>query len=496
MLTSPMLSLVLTQLHDLLQQTQGEVYFVGGCVRDLLMGRPLHDLDLVAAGDALGLARLAARSLHAAFVLLDEENGIARAVLRGREDSPGSTIDFARMRGPNLQADLAARDLTINAIAMTPAAFVAFARGESAAPQLLDPLGGEADIRAGRLRAASPQAFADDPLRTLRAVRFAGELGFDIEPTTAQWIHRSVSLLSHISPERVRDELTRLLNCPHAAPYLPLLDSLSLLRHVLPELESARADPGLSHLWETVAALEWLAASLEETPEEGHDAPLWQPAARSAAPDLALPLPYPTQLRRHLGESVAGGRPRLTLLKMAALLHHCGQDRDPVLTARSAALRLRLSSREALELSTATGFGSTLAGAAGGEVVRREIYRFYRDTGRIGTGMLLLSLADTLASAGPGLDKQRWDRQVQRVSAILTTYYERFAEVIDPPRLIDGTDLMAAFHMPPGPRIGEILEAIREAQAAGEVHTRDGALDWARRALERAPPDGSPGPRA
>lgn len=474
---SPMVGLVIDQLQDLLQAGRAESYFVGGCVRDLLMSRPLHDLDLVVAGDAVAVARSIARAFHAAFVLLDEENNIARVVLRGPEGDAASTIDFARMRGPTLTEDLAARDLTINAMAMSPAAFRRFVRGEAGAAEVIDPHGGQADLAAGRLRAVSLRSFTDDPLRTMRVVRFAGELHFAIVPETAQWIRETAGLLPGAAWERIRDELVRLLSCPHAAPYLPLLASLGLLQHTLPEV-AARTAAWQDEGWEMVAGLEWFATQLENRVPAQASGPLWRPAALATRPDLTLDLPQAAHLRRYLEEQLAE-RPRGALLKLAALLRSVG-DTTSGPGALEAARRLRLSTREALSLDHLAHYTAWTSRA---EATRRYVYRLHRDAGESAVGILLLGLAHELARAGPKLDLQHWQERVGLVRWILDLRYERPEEVIEPPRLLDGSELIQVLGLQPGPLIGDLLEGIREAQAAGEIHSREEALSWARRAL-------------
>ncbi len=479
MAISNMVLLILDQVRDFLEQAQTPAYFVGGCVRDLVLGRPLHDLDLVVPGDAVALARQIARMLHAAFVLLDQENGIARVVLRAPDGEIGDTLDFATMRGPDLASDLAARDFTINAMAMMPADFQAALRGE-AAPTVIDPYGGQKDLRDRCLRAVSERSFLDDPLRTMRAVRFAGELDFQLDPQTRQWAREAAPLLAGISWERIRDELARLLACDHAAPYLPLLDELQLLPQVLPELEPFRRAGELEHLWETVCCLEWLWAQMELEARPTPDAPLWQPVARQAQPLLSFHLPYGPQLRRYLHEQISDERTRLALLKVAALLHGIGS--TP--TVEQICRRLRLSSREALAIAAAVAALADPVPAGSGEDSRRLVYRFYRDVGDMATGALLLALAIDLAVVGRNVDLNWWKYRMARASWALTLRYERYNEVIDPPRLLDGAELMELLGLKPGPLIGRLLESIREAQAAGQVHTREEAIAWARERVE------------
>ena len=152
---------------------------VGGAVRDALLGRlaPRPDLDLVVPGDAVELARSLASRWGGAVVVLDQERSMARLVLHGW------TIDLARCMGKDLRHDLLRRDYSANAIALP-------LQPLESAGELLDPSGGLADLGAGRLRAISEANLLEDPLRLLRGVRLACELGFALEATSLGWIRR------------------------------------------------------------------------------------------------------------------------------------------------------------------------------------------------------------------------------------------------------------------------------------------------------------------
>ncbi len=151
------------QVCAFLRARSVEAYLVGGYVRDWLQGRTSHDIDFAVAGDAVKLARRAADRMGGAFVLLDQERCTARVVTRG-EDGQRLFIDFARLQGDDIIADLSKRDFTVNAIAVVVA-------DTESPPQIIDPYDGQHDLRLGLVRAVSQTAFRDDPLRTLRAVR-------------------------------------------------------------------------------------------------------------------------------------------------------------------------------------------------------------------------------------------------------------------------------------------------------------------------------------
>lgn len=463
-----------------LQARSVEAYLVGGCVRDWLLGRSSHDVDFAVAGDAVELARQVADRMGGAFVLLDQERGTGRAVISG-EDGQRLFIDFARLQGDDVITDLSQRDFTVNAMA------VAVADTES----IIDPYDSQRDLQLGLVRAVSETAFLDDPLRTLRAVRLAAEIEASIEQRTEELLHCAVHLLANVSAERVRDELAKILALPGAAQNLRYLDELGLLTVIIPELETLKgvkqSEPHyldvFEHSLETVRRLEEVVGAVEV--QEGE-------SELSLIPLLLSP--FSPQLSDHLFQSTSGDRSRLTLLKLVALLHDLGK---PVTKSvddeggihfyghegggagvvGAVLRRLRFSGSEVALAQTIVANHMRPPLLAREEVVtRRAVYRFFRDTGDAGVDTLLLYLADHLATWGPDLRPARWRRRVEFVASMLTDYYERYQVVISPPKLISGHDLMGEFGLEEGPRIGELLEAVREAQAAGEVKTREEAL--------------------
>ena len=203
---------------------------VGGAVRDALLGRLAlrPDLDLVVPGDAVALARELARRLGGAVVVLDGERSIARLVLQGW------TIDLARRMGANLQQDLLRRDYTANAIALQLTATGDGPEHPEGAlldsgGGLMDPSGGLEDLAAGRLRAISEANLLDDPLRLLRGVRLAWELGFRLEATSLGWICQHRARLGQVAGERVLAELERLAVAPQGGGGLAQLVDTGLL---------------------------------------------------------------------------------------------------------------------------------------------------------------------------------------------------------------------------------------------------------------------------
>jgi putative nucleotidyltransferase with HDIG domain len=479
------------------------IWPVGGVVRDALLGQPVHDWDFAVDRDALGLARAAADALGGAYYPLDEERDTGRVVLAA-EDGSRLDLDFATLRGESLEADLRARDFTVNALAL----------GE--AGDVVDVTGGLADLEADCIRAVSEGAFRDDPVRLLRAVRMEGELGFEIEPQTADWLRRDAPLMARPSAERVRDEFVRVLAVKGAVIPLQRLDEYGLLVHVVPEMEAlkgvAQSPPHRYDVWrhtlmivDTLESVIAVVTGQEAGPSVLGDAP------STAWGDLARALgQFSGDMAAHLAVEVSRGRDRALVLKLAALLHDVGKPKTQsqgeaspageddrihfynhdLVGAQIAAARmqaLRFSRDEVERVRTIVGQHMRPSHLSRAEkVTRRAVYRFFRATACGGVDVMLLSVADHLATYGPTLREERWAQRLEVAETLLTHWFEQYHETVEPPSLVTGGDLMAELELEAGPQIGRLLETVREAQAAGEVGTREEALALARRISKRA----------
>lgn len=477
------------QIIRWLAQQGTAVYLVGGCVRDRLLGRPVYDLDVAVDGDGLLLARRLANHFRGAYYALDEARGTGRAIL-SLDGGKRLVVDVARFRGPTLAADLADRDFTINALAV-----------DLGAPdRVIDLHHGLDHLQARLIHPVSPASIRNDPVRALRAIRLAAELGFELSAQTEALIRSEASGLAHVSGERIRDELVRLLALPDAASSLARLDALGVLTVLFPELEPLRGlrQPpphhldALSHSLETVRALETLFPERQA----GDDRP-----SPAFPPVLEALTPFAGRLWDHLRAPVNGGRARQVMLKLTALLHDVGKSATCTVDADG---RPHFRGHHVLGTKTVVQvlqrLRFTKAEVHLGEIVVRNhmrpllltkqesvsssaVYRFFRDTGEAGVDVLIHALADHQATYAPGEDESHWQGLVMLTARMLSDYWERHAERVAPPPLIDGYDLLREFGLQPGPHIGELLEAVREAQVSGQVRTREEALELIRKQL-------------
>ncbi len=303
----------------------------------------------------------------------------------------------------------------------------------------------------------------------------------------------------------------RILTAPGAWRHLRLLDALGLLQHTLPESAAqigVRQSPPhyqdvFDHTRSVLAHLEGIYALL--WPGDAYNLPQYVPddatvpvgAAQWA--ELAEGLePYAGDLRAHLALPLAADHTRRGLLMWAAVTHDWGKparrtvdddgqahfydhDRWGALLAEARLLALRLSSDEVAYVARLTDLHMRPAHLAHDfPPTRRAIYRFYRDAGTVGPDCALLSLADHMAIQAPGPEPETWRRRLTTTQVLLDAFFRERLRQVEPVPLLNGREVMSGLGLEPGPRVGELLEGLREAQAIGEVTTVDQAWNWLR----------------
>jgi poly(A) polymerase len=437
-----------------------QAWLVGGAVRDRLLGRPTDDFDVAVEGDVKRAATTIARATAGAAFRLSGEFGAWRVVGRGQ----GWHVDLVPLRGGDIAADLAARDFTINAMAQP------LAGGE-----LLDPHDGRADLEARRVRMVSATALADDPLRALRAARLATELGLEIDAATEAAVAEHAPGIDRVAPERVFGELKRIVTAEQVRRGLGLMEALGLTRVVLPELAALRgveqnvfhhADV-LDHTLEVVEAV----ASLERDP--------W-------VADL-------------LGEPLADELTRGGGMRFAALLHDAakpqtrdvrpdgrvtfiGHDSAGAALARNVLRRLR-ASQKLVDYVAALTIHHLRLGFLVHErpLDRRSVWRYLRATAPYSAEVTVFTVADRLATRGRNADVAI-AAHLELARQVLEHALAERAAGPRPP-LVRGDELARELGVPPGPRLGELLNQLEEDRYAGAISTREEAVRRARELL-------------
>ncbi len=453
-----------------------EAWIVGGALRDELLGRPVRDVDVAVTGDAARAARALAAQLRGPVFRLSEAFGAWRVIDR----KGGRVWDFAPLQGETIEQDLRRRDFTVNAMAR-PVELDAIADTGGAA-ELVDPLGGRADVEARILRVLGADAYESDPLRALRLARFGAELGFAPDPETERLTRAAAPRVIDAAGERVFAELRRLVIADGVLGGLELADRVGVLDAVLPELTALRGveQSDYHHLDVHGHTLEVLAQliELESALEQRFGADADRLGAALAAP---------------LGDELTRGQ----ALRFGALLHDIGK---PATRGVRADGRITFMGHDAVgeemvrglcrRLRTSERFSRFLEGLTRHHLVlgfmvherpldRAQVYRYLRRTAPVEVEVTLLSCADRLATRGR--------RAEEATEAHLGLARELMAAALDwrehgPPRVpVRGDELAHELGIEPGPELGRLLAELAEATYAGEVSDREQALALARR---------------
>ena len=415
-----------------------QAFWVGGCVRDARLGQAPTDYDIATDATPDEIEHLFRKTIpvgkqFGVIMVLEAGHEYQVATFRAEGDyadgrRPGS------VRFTDAREDTLRRDFTINGLFYDPLA-----------DELHDWVGGQADLEARRIRTIGDPAerFGEDRLRLLRAVRFAVQLGFEIEPATFAVVQQHAAAIREVSAERIRDELLKLFRLPHAAHGLDLLHESRLLPEVLPELAATIGCEQPPEYHPEGDVFTHIRLMLSHLPADAGTTLIWSVLMHDIA--------KPATLRRD------GGRIRFL-----------GHEKVGATMALEIMNRLRFPKAESTAVKTCVRHHMQLKDA---QQMRPATLRklFLRPTFPV---ELALHRLDSLASSGK-LDNFEF------LEAKLGEFQDQ-PELQKP--LVDGGDLIALGQLP-GAELGRLLSDIRDRQLAGELTTREKALAWAREVL-------------
>ena len=425
-------------------------YFAGGSVRDFLRGVAPKDIDIATDARPEQVQKLFPRTyaVGAHFgVIVVLEDGLQFEVATFRSD--GAYVDGRRpaeVHFSSAEEDAARRDFTINGMFFDPVT-----------EQVIDFVGGRADLEARIVRAIGDpaQRFAEDRLRMLRAVRFAATLEFEIEPATWAALQASSASISEISAERIREELVRIFMSPQRVRGWDLLDASGLMRVVLPEIERLKGCEQPPQFHPEGDVFKHTRIMLELLPEQ-----------------VSLPLVFSV-----LFHDI--GKPPTYSVDETGRIRFNGHDRVGAEMTEAVMQRLRFSRAE---------IDATV------EMVRQHMV--FKDVPNMRTAKLKRFMARP--TFHDELELHRVDcasshAMLDNYEFLLRKGEEFASEPIIPPPLVRGDDLKA-LGLQPGPRFGEILEAVETRQLEGGFRDREEALEWVRREYAAAPQEGEKRP--
>jgi poly(A) polymerase len=417
-------------------QTAGfSAFWVGGCVRDFMLARAPGDYDIATSALPEQIEKLFPKTIpvgrkFGVVIIVEGEVQFQVATFRAeadyRDGRRPETVVFA-----NAQADAARRDFTVNGLFFDPVT-----------EKLHDWVGGEADLRAEVIRTiGSPdERFAEDHLRLLRAVRFAAQLGFEIEPATFAAVKAHAAKIRLISAERIRDELIKLFQPPHAARGLELLHASGLLEHALPEIAVTVTCEQSPDFHPEGSVFNHLCLMLRQLPPNAHPSLPWAVLMHDVAKPLTASRDEKTGSIHFYEHEKIGARMTEGILE-----------------------RLRFPRKQIEEIATAVRFHMQFKDAF---QMRKATLRrmLLRETFPL---ELQLHRLDCLGSHG----------RLEAYDFLLAQGAELANQPEIRPPLLTGEDLIA-LGMKPGKAMGTLLHELREKQLSDELKTPAQAIEW------------------
>ena len=445
---------------DILISKINRGYLVGGAVRDFLMyGAVPFDKD-IAIKNAEAFSRELAEKFDGTIVVLDDENKIFRVVLKDKLNY----FDISELQGNSIEEDLLRRDFTINAIAY-----------DLESEKFIDTIGGRNDIENKVIKHIKDENFTDDPLRILRAFRFASVTGFEIDKKTFEAVIKYKKLLLKPSKERISYELMKLFGGKSSSEVLLKTDECGVLELIFPVMKEVKKVPPNSHhhldlLHHSIEAVRNIEILYREAPDE---------------------------VKSHLDMVDFGGFPRINHLKLAGLLHDIGKPSTWTIeedTGRHRFIKhddlgakmsvpvlkeLKFSKKQIEYISKMIKthiYPSNVISSP--DLNEKVMMRYLRKMENDVIDNIILAKADRLSARGVEITPEIVENNINGLDKLLNFYLDKKDSLKPLPKLLDGIEIMELKGIKQSPALGEIISALKEAQISGDVNTKEEAKEF------------------
>jgi len=437
-------------------------YIVGGYLRDLILQTETYDMDYALIGvNVVQFAKDFAAKVGGYFVMLDEKNEIARVVMPDKKHH----ADFAKCVGNTIEQDLARRDFSINSMAY-----------DIKTGKFIDIFGGYEDIKSKTIRIFDKKNIKDDPLRILRAYRFASKYDFKTEEKSQRILDENYKLMNSakIAKERIRVEFLKLLEGKHSAEILQKMKENKFLYEIFEELEAQEKIPPnahhhlnlIDHSIETVRQLEKLFEQKSEC------------------------------LQNFIGGDLTTGISRIAFLKLAALLHDLGKPQtweiDPenhrhrfikhdeigAEIAKKMLKRLKYSNNEIKYVTKLIKHHIYPSHILRSEVTEKAIMRMFRRLEGETVDTILLAKADRLSARGVEITDEIVNKNLHGLCELLEKYKIAQKTLKPLEKLLSGDEIMQILGINEGKMLGNIIKQLKEAQISGDIITKKDAISF------------------
>ncbi len=441
-----------------------EAYIVGGFVRDIIMGKKSPDRDLIICDcDVKNFSKQLADSINGHFIELDNENSIYRIVLEDKINY----LDITKPIENNFEKDIKRRDLTLNAIAY-----------DIKNHKFIDYTGGINDIENHIIKGISEQNFEDDPLRLLRIYRFYSKTGFDIDKSLIEISKKYCKEINKPAKERVTVELLKMFEGKYCDNALLKLDECGLLEEIFPIYKEVKKVPPnshhhldlLHHLIETVKQIQNI---YEQSSEE---------------------------VKKYLEAERYGQVKAIAFLKFAGFLHDIGKPSTWTIEEETGRHRfikhdemgsklvipilknLKFSKKQIEYVKTLIKYHIYPSGmVSSSDVTEKAKFKFFRKMDGYVIDVIILAMADRLSARGTQITDEMVNNNINALTGLLNLYLEQKNNIKPLEKLLDGIDIMEILHIEQGPKLGKIINALKEAQISGDVTTKQEAVDFVKK---------------
>lgn len=426
-----------------------KIYLVGGAVRDILLNRKIRDFDFSVEGLVRPIGKNVANELNGAYYVLDDEREMVRVIID--DETMGQfDVDIALMSGDDIANDLRERDFTLNAMAIEL----------TDPPVLVDPLNGLMDLNNGILHMCSPESLKNDPLRALRAVRMCLEFGLRMDDELTAELASVRGLMGRSSMERYRDELFKIVKLNKNSHAVRIFARFGFLEHLFPGAAAGFSEVKVRNIENADLFSRMM------TRREAEDESLKDPFMAYASQRLGN---YKPALKAFFDKTLALYHSRRMLLSYASIVCELTDDIEQI---RQWCVRLAFSSTELAFVMSAIQSRKYLIDFPNvlncSDV---DIYRYFRQFKEGGVAGFALYLACMYSEREIPDAYKHWCDRVVFIQNMISAYFSRYMEVIDPKPLMSGNDIQTLLQIPAGPMIGKAKNALIEAQISGSVRT-------------------------
>ncbi|KRQ86333.1 Multifunctional CCA protein [Caloramator mitchellensis] len=432
-----------------------EIYIVGGAVRDTLLGIEPKDIDVALGKNFYNIAEKFANFYGGSVFLMHDD--VARVVLEDK------TYDFCKFKGETLEEDLKRRDFTINAMAM------------DLSGNVIDVLGGRHDLESKIIKLAYDDALSDDPLRMLRAFRLRSKTDFKIDEAVLEFIKNNHNRINESSGERIIDEIFKILESNNSYKYLLELDDIGLLSEIFPVFEKMKLVGKCKY--HTVDAFTHSMYAIKTFEDMIED---------------VFKTKHGDEIKSHLEEKLSGVK-RLTVLKLATLLHDIGKPK----AFRQEGDKITFKGHDATgfdefkEIDNRYNFSKEqrdvcvsvikghmrILGLFKTGASDRALFRLIKDFGENILDVILASLFDVTATRRLLDNSNEKERYFSFCMELIDKYYKKKNV---PTKLINGDDVIKLTGKK-GKFVGEVLDAVQEETFLGNIKSRDDAIEYVKR---------------